>query len=80
MCVFVCVQVSHKLWVRALASLDTSVKAGKMRNKTTGKIEPAVDSLLEVVSFCDKIIRKEEEEDEGKQVMLLAGTIMYCSP
>ena len=54
------------LWVQSLSSLNTSIKVGTTRNPSSGKAEPTVESLVEMFTFCDKILRQEEEEDGMK--------------
>ena len=51
------------------------MKVAKKRNRITGKTEPTVSSLLEVVSFCDKVLQMEEEE--GKSLTVITATDIY---
>ena len=48
--------------MQSLNSLSTAVKVGTVKNVSTSKAEPAVESLVELIAFCDNALRKEEEE------------------
>ena len=61
-------QVSHKLLLRALASLKNGVRSGTAEHKASGEGEGMVSALLEMAAFCDRQLRL--NEDEGRLSML----------
>ncbi len=62
-------QVSHKLLLRALASLKNGVRSGTAEHKASGEGEGMVSALLEMAAFCDRQLRL-NEDDEGRLSML----------
>ncbi len=54
-------QVTHKLLLRALASLKSGVTSGSAEGKTGGN-DGMVTAMLEMASFCDRQLRLSEEE------------------
>lgn len=59
-------QVSHKLLLRAMASLKAGVKAGTSEFEASGKqsAEGMVRALNELASFCDRELRLTEDEGQ----------------
>ncbi|XP_064405997.1 DNA-dependent protein kinase catalytic subunit-like isoform X2 [Halichondria panicea] len=56
-------QVSHKLLLRALASLKNGVRSGTADHKASGEGEGMVSALLEMAAFCDRQLRLKEDDE-----------------
>lgn len=54
-------QVTHKLLLRALASLKSGVSSGSGEGG-----DGMVTALLAMASFCDRQLRLSEDDDDGE--------------
>ena len=54
-------QVTHKLLLRSLSTFKSATKFGTAEMEETGKPEGMVDALMEMVLFCDRALRAQED-------------------
>ncbi len=57
-------QISHKLLLRAFASLKGGVKSSTAEYKATERREGMREALEELAAFCDRELRLKEDESE----------------
>ena len=63
-------QISHKLLLRALASLKVGVKSGTAECEGGGRKEGMQEALEELAAFCDRKLRLREDEGESSAKFL----------